>query len=337
MNKIFVVGGAGYIGTHTVLSLLKSDYEVVVFDNLEYGNLSMLDKVQELANKKLTFIKGDIKNYSEILAALGSSEESFDAVIHFAAYKSVVESYSEPLRYYENNVGGSINLIKAMKEKGVKNIIFSSTAAVYGQAEKLPISESSPINPMSVYAKTKVMVENVLEDAVREGINSIRLRYFNVAGADFSGEIGEDPNCLGNLIPRLFTNLIGKHDLRIYGNNYPTRDGYQIRDYIHVTDLAEAHVLAMKHLMQNPGTVAINLGTGEGTTVKELIDETDKVTGKRISFEIIESKPGEPIELYADPTLAEKLLGWKAKYNYHEIISSAWNWYKRCPEFKDIG
>ena len=330
MNKIFVVGGAGYIGTHTVLSLLNSDFEVTVFDNLEYGSLEILEKVQSLANKKVVFIKGDVKNYSDIFNAL---DNSFDAVIHFAAYKSVVESYSQPLRYYENNVGGSINLIKAIKEKGIKNIIFSSTAAVYGQAEKLPVSENSPIKPMSVYAKTKVMVENILEDALRDGVNSVRLRYFNVAGADSSGVIGEDPSCLGNFIPRIFTSLIGKHDLKIYGNSYPTRDGYQIRDYIHVTDLAEAHVLAMKYLIQNPGTVAINLGTGSGTTVKDLIDETEKVTGKKIQFEIIESKPGEPVELYADPSLALKMLGWKAKYDYHDIISSAWNWYKRCPEF----
>jgi len=336
MNKIFVVGGAGYIGTHTVLSLLNSGFEVTVFDNLEYGSLEMLEKVQTLANKKVVFIKGDVKNYNEILKALDSPEGSFDAVIHFAAYKSVVESYSQPLRYYENNVGGSINLIKAIKEKGVKNIIFSSTAAVYGQAEKLPVSESSPIKPMSVYGKTKVMVENILEDALRDGINSIRLRYFNVAGADLSGMIGEDPSCLGNFIPRIFTSLIGKYDLKIYGNNYLTRDGYQIRDYIHVTDLAEAHVLAMKYLIQNPGTVAINLGTGSGTTVKDLMDETEKVTGKKIEFEIIESKPEEPVELYADPSLAFKMLGWKAKYDYHDIISSAWNWYKKCPEFKDF-
>lgn len=333
MNKIFVVGGAGYIGTHTVLSLLNSDFEVTVFDNLEYGSMEMLEKVQTLANKKVVFIKGDIKNYADILNALDSS---FDAVIHFAAYKSVVESYSQPLRYYENNVGGSINLIKAMKEKGVKNIIFSSTAAVYGQAEKLPVSESSAIKPMSVYAKTKVMVENVLEDALRDGINSIRLRYFNVAGADLSGMIGEDPNCLGNFIPRIFTSLIGKYDLKIYGNNYPTRDGFQIRDYIHVTDLAEAHVYAMKYLINNPGTVAINLGRGAGTTVKDLIDETEKVTGKKVKYEIIEPKPGEPIELYSDPSLAFKMLEWKAKYDTHDIISSAWNWYKRCPEFKDF-
>jgi UDP-glucose 4-epimerase len=255
---------------------------------------------------------------------------------HFAAYKSVVESYSQPIRYYENNVGGSINLVKAMKEKGVKSIIFSSTAAVYGQPESLPINEDTKLNPMSVYAITKVMIENVLVDAQREGINSIRLRYFNVAGADESGMIGEDPQCLGNFIPRIFTSLIGKYDLKIYGNQFPTRDGYQIRDYIHVTDLADAHVLAMKYLMQNPGTKAFNLGTGKGTSVKELMDEAQVVTGKTVNFEVIEPKPGEPVELFADSTLAKQLLGWEAKYDYHQIMQSAWNWYKTCPEFKDL-
>jgi len=333
MSKIFVTGGAGYIGSHTVLNLLKAGHEVSVFDNLEYGSLDMLEKVKTLAGKDIQFIKGEVKNYSEILNAIDSS---FDAVIHFAAYKSVVESYSQPIRYYENNVGGSINLVKAMKEKGVKNIIFSSTAAVYGQPENLPVNEETKLNPMSVYAITKVMIENVLVDAVREGINSIRLRYFNVAGADESGLIGEDPECLGNFIPRIYTSLIGKYDLKIYGNQFPTRDGYQIRDYIHVTDLAEAHVYAMKYLMGNPGTKAINLGTGKGTSVKELMDEAQVVTGKNVNFEVIETKPGEPVELFADPTLAEQVLGWKAKYDYHQIMQTAWNWYKTCPEFKDI-
>lgn len=334
MTKIFVTGGAGYIGTHTVLTLLRAGFEVTVFDNLEFGSLEMLDKVEVLAGKEINFIKGDVRDYSEISEAL---EGTYDCVIHFAAYKSVVESYSKPLSYFENNVGGSLNLIKAMKQKGVKNIIFSSTAAVYGQPEVLPVSEKAKIIPLSVYAKTKAMVETILEEEIREGINSIRLRYFNVAGAEPSGKIGEDPSCLGNLIPRLFACLIGKHNLKIYGNTFPTPDGYQIRDYIHVVDLAEAHVSAMQYLLNNPanfgGTLAMNLGTGKGTSVMELLLEVEKVTSRKIAYEIIEAKPGEPVELYANPSLAKELLNWQARSNYLGIVETAWNWYKTCPEF----
>jgi UDP-glucose 4-epimerase len=333
MAKIFVTGGAGYIGSHTVLNLLRAGFEVTVFDNLEYGSLEMLDRVKKLSGKEINFIKGDIKNFFEIVSAL---DNTYEAVIHFAGYKSVVESYAQPLRYFENNVAGSINLFKAMKEKGVKNIIFSSTGSVYGQPEELPVSEKGKIAPLSVYSKTKAIVESILEEEIREGINSVRLRYFNVAGADPSGQIGEDPNCLGNLIPRLFANLIGKHDLKIYGNNFPTSDGTQIRDYIHVADLAEAHVLAMQYLLAHEGTIAINLGTGKGTTVMELLLEVEKVTGKKINYEIGSANFGEPVEIYANPTLAKELLNWQAKYDYHGIVETSWNWYKTCPEFKGL-
>lgn len=332
MAKIFVTGGAGYIGSHTVLALIQKGHEVVVFDNLSNSSLDNLHRVEDITKKQIKFIKGDILNSSELDEAL---KEGFDGAIHFAALKSVVESHSKPIWYYENNVAGSINLFKALIKNNVKNVIFSSSASVYGQPEKLPVDESEPLKPMSVYAKTKAMIENILEDSVEEGLNSIRLRYFNVAGADPSGLLGEDPMAMGNLIPRIFMSLIGKYKLTIYGNQFPTRDGYLIRDYIHVSDLADAHVKAIEYLLQNPGSRAINLGTNSGTSVLEIINEIEKVTGKKVEREIIAPQPGENIEIYANADLAGELLGWKAKYDYHKIISDAWNWYKNLPEFKN--
>jgi len=330
MNKIFVTGGAGYIGSHTVLVLLQQGYEVTVMDNLENCSLDNLHKVEEMAGKKVEFIKGDIRDQEALRAALRPEHE---CVIHFAAYKSVIESQSQPLRYYENNVGGSINLFKVMLEKGVKNVVFSSTGAVYGDPEKLPVDESQPLKPMNVYSRTKTMMERILEDSAILGLNSVRLRYFNVAGAVPGGEIGEDPMAMGNLIPRLFMNLIGKHDLKVYGNKFPTPDGTQIRDYIHVVDLAEAHVAAIKYLEKQPGSIAINLGTGQGTSVLQLIQEVEKVTGRKLTYDFGDPRAGETVEVYADPALAAKLLDWKAKYDYHAIIQHSWNWYQKLPEF----
>lgn len=333
MAKIFVTGGAGYIGSHCVLALLNKNHEVTVLDNLENSTMDNLDKIKEMTGKQIEFIKGDMRDLNTLDQALS---KGFDAVIHFAAYKSVTESMKDPLRYYENNVGGAINLFKAMLKNNVKNVIFSSTAAVYGQPDTLPVNEDSPIRPKSVYAQTKVMIEQILEDSLELGLNSIRLRYFNVAGADPSGSIGEDPKAMGNLVPRLFMSLIGKHELKIYGKDYPTRDGYMIRDYIHVSDLADAHVMALDHLLENKGTTALNLGTNRGSSVMELLTEVEKVTGKKIDYEIIEPQKGESIEIYADASKAKQVLGWEAKYGNEEIIRDAWRWYSGLSEFEGI-
>ena len=294
MKKIFVTGGAGYIGSHTVKQLLEQDYEVTVFDNLSNSTMQNLEVVQEMTGKTVEFIKGDLLNYDDIAEAI---REDHEAVIHFAALKSVVDSQSDPLSYYENNVGGSMNLFKAMLAKGVKKIVFSSSAAIYGQPETLPITEDMPIQAVSVYGETKAMMERIIKDMKVMGLDSVCLRYFNVAGADKSGRIGEDPGALGNLIPRIFTNLIGKHDLIIYGNEFPTEDGTQVRDYIHVVDLASAHVKALSYLEKNSGNVAINLGTGKGTTVLQLVNEVAKVTGKKVNFSYGPARAGENIEI----------------------------------------
>lgn len=333
MKKIFVTGGAGYIGSHTVKQLLEQGYEVTVFDNLSNSTMQNLEVVQEMTGKTVEFIKGDLLDYDDIANAIRSEHE---AVIHFAALKSVVDSQSDPLSYYENNVGGSMNLFKAMLAKGVKKIVFSSSAAIYGQPEVLPITEDMPMQAVSVYGETKATMERIIKDMKVMGLDSVCLRYFNVAGADKSGRIGEDPGALGNLIPRIFTNLIGKHDLVIYGNEFPTVDGTQVRDYIHVVDLATAHVKALKYLEKNSGNVAINLGTGAGTTVLQLVNEVSKVTGKEVDFTYGPAREGENIEIYAKCDLAKELLDWQAENDYHQIIEDSWNWYKTCPEFQSI-
>jgi len=326
MQNIFVSGGAGYIGSHTVLQLLEQGYEVTVFDNLCNASLDNINQVEQMTGKHVNFIEGDLKNFAAIDAALASG--NYNAVIHFAALKSVIDSMSNPLDYYENNVGGTMNLLKAMQAHDIKNIVFSSTASVYGNAKHLPINEEDPIVPDNVYGKTKAMSEKIIEDMSVNGLNSVRLRYFNVAGADISGKIGEDPNAMGNLVPRIFKAMMGTYDLKIFGNQFPTRDGYQIRDYIHVVDLAAAHLSALKYFEGHTGSSVFNLGTGKGTSVIELLHEIEKATGKQIPYEVLGARAGEAFELYADAGKAKAELGWEAKSGPAEISADAWRWYQ---------
>jgi len=326
MKKIIVTGGAGYIGSHTVVELIKSGYEPIIFDNLEYGSKEVPERVEKLTGFRPKLIIGDLKNYNQIFKALKS--EKFDGVIHFAAYKNVVESINEPEKYYENNILGTLNLLKVLKESKIDKLIFSSTCAVYGTPEKLPVNEDTPLNPLSPYPKTKLACEYMIDDFQKYGIDSIRLRYFNASGAHPSGLLGENPEVLLNIIPRIFNSAFGYYDLKIFGNKFNTRDGYQIRDYIHVVDLADAHIKALKYLTDKKGSFVFNIGTGKGTTNLELIKEVENVTNKKVNFKVTEANPGEAIEIYADNTLAKKELGWKASYDYHDIISHAWNWYK---------
>lgn len=333
MKKIFVSGGAGYIGSHTVKELLDGSYEVTVFDNLSNSNLDNLHKIEEVTGKKIHFIEGDLTNKEDLEKALTNE---YSAVIHFAALKSVIESQSNPLKYYENNVSGTINLLQAMLKAGVFNIVFSSTGAVYGQPDNLPIKEIDAVKPMNVYAASKVMVEQILKDSEVLGINSVSFRYFNVAGAEKGGLIGEAPEALGNLIPRVFANLIGKHDLVVYGNQFNTVDGTQVRDYIHVVDLAKAHVKALSFLEKNKGNSIINLGTGKGNTVLEVIHEVENVTNRKVNFSFGEARIGESVEIYADCQKAKELLNWVSDKSLHEIIEDSWNWYKNLDDFKSL-
>lgn len=334
MKSIFVCGGAGYIGSHTVLELMKQGYAVTIFDNLEFSSQDYLERLQSLAketvNQSFEFIQGDLRNPEEIAAALKTKD--FFGVVHFAAYKNVYDSIESPDQYYRNNVLGTFNLVEAMRKANIHNIVFSSTCSVYGQPSKLPISEEFPLNPLSPYARTKAAVELMLEDYQKLGLNSVRLRYFNAAGAHPSGKIGEDPKTLLNVIPRIFGAVLGKWNLQIYGNQYATRDGYQIRDYIHVQDLATAHVQALKYLEDNQGSIAINLGTGKGTSNLELMKAVEEVTGKSVPHEVVAPKGFDPIEVYGDNSRAKEKLGWQPIYDYHDIIKHDWQWYQNVLE-----
>jgi len=319
--NIFVTGGAGYIGSQTVLALQEAGHNVLIFDNLEKGHKEIAEKLQPAK-----LIVGDLRNPGEICDALLS--DKFEAVIHFAAYAEVGESVKEPAKYYQNNVLGSVNLLEAMRKAGVAKIVFSSSCSVYGNPLSVPICESEPIKPVSPYASTKAMMEMVLADYDRSfGIKYISLRYFNAAGADSLGRVGEWHDPESHLIPHVVWAALGKETLKVFGNDYPTRDGTCERDYIHVADLAEAHVKALEYLIKNGQSDVFNLGTEKGTTVLELIQTAEKVWGKTIPYEIVERRPGDPAILVASAQKIGEKLGWQAKYNLEKILADAWQWH----------
>lgn len=318
---ILVTGGAGYIGSHTVLELVNRNEEVIVLDNLEYGHK------EAVPNGKL--IVGDLKNKNFVEKVF--KENDIEAVIHFAAYASVAESMSNPLRYYENNVSGTINLLNAMKNNGVSKIIFSSTAAVYYGDKSVPLNEDDLKLPKNVYGKTKLDVENILESTrVAYGINYVVLRYFNASGAHESGLIGEAHKDETHLIPIVLQVALGEREkINIYGDDYKTKDGTCIRDYIHVSDLADAHILALERLRNGGDSGIYNLGNGEGFSVKEVVDKAIKVTGIDIKSEIVERRAGDGDYLVASSKKAREELGWKPKYTkLEDIIATAWKWHK---------
>lgn len=329
MKKILVTGGMGYIGSHAVVSLLENDYDVTIFDNLEFSEESVLDRLAEITGKRPSFYKGDIRNISDLLIAM---ESGFDLVIHFAGYKNVSESIKDPAGYYENNVYGSLNLLKAMVTSDIKNIVFSSSCSLHGQPKTLPVKETDELAPLSPYARTKLAIEYMIEDFKNVGINSVRLRYFNAAGAHPSGKLGEDPNVLLNVTPRMFGAIYGKMDFKLFGNKFDTEDGTQIRDYVHVMDLAEGHVGAVKYLDNHKGSYVFNLASEKGTSNLQLINEIEKVTGRKLDYEIVDPIYGDPVVVYGDSSLAKKELNWEAKRDYKEIIKDSYNWYKNFYE-----
>ena len=331
---VLVTGGAGYIGSHTCVQLLEAGYDIVVLDNLCNSKIEAVRRIKELTGKDFVFVQGDIRD-SDLLDDIFSKYD-IDSVVHFAGLKAVGESVSVPLRYYRNNVTGSILLFESMQRNGVKNIVFSSSATVYGMAEKMPLREDAPLGAVNPYGRTKLMIEDILRDiySADNSWNIILLRYFNPVGAHPSGRIGEDPNGIpNNLMPFISQVAVGKlKELNVFGNDYPTPDGTCIRDYIHVMDLADGHVKALEKIKENPGVVAYNLGTGKGSSVMEMIAAFAEATGIKIPYKITGRRPGDAPVSYADPSKAEKELGWKASRNIIEMCRDLWTWQSQNPD-----
>jgi len=333
--KILVTGGAGYIGSHTCLALLKASHEVVVIDNFSNSSPQSLERVAKLAGKEPILVEGDILN-SSVIRSTFASHSDLSAVIHFAALKAVGESTEQPLRYYQNNVAGSVALLQEMERAGVNNLVFSSSCTVYGEPKQVPIDENHPIGTVSSpYGRTKSMMEEIIKDAFNANVKmrAALLRYFNPVGADKSGEIGEDPNGIpDNLVPFVCQVATGKlAKLRVFGTDYPTQDGTAIRDYLHVSDLADAHLKALEALLNHKGILTCNLGTGTGSSVLDVIRAFEKISGITIPHELVARRTGDVTEAWADPSLAEELLGWKAKYSLEEMLADAWNWQQKNP------
>lgn len=330
--NILVTGGAGYIGSHTCLELLNSGYGVAVVDNLCNSDEEALRRVESLAGKTLKFYRGDICD--EALLDRIFAENSIGAVIHFAGLKAVGESVSIPLRYYRNNIGGTLALCSAMLRAGVRNLVFSSSATVYGDPASVPVREDFPTSATNPYGQTKLMIERILSDltVADKSLRVTLLRYFNPIGAHESGRIGENPRGIpNNLMPYLTQVATGKLPrLRVFGNDYPTPDGTGVRDYIHVADLARGHVAALKK-GDAPGAYIYNLGTGRGYSVLEVIHAFEKASGVRIPYEIVERRPGDIAEVYADPSLAQRELGWTAQYDLERMCADSWRWQKQNP------
>ncbi len=331
--KILVTGGAGYIGSHTCIELLQAGYEVVVVDNLINSKEESLKRVQELTGKTLAFHKVDLLNKRELDEVFHKSP--IDAVIHFAGLKAVGESVSIPLRYYHNNVTGALILCNVMEKHKVKNLVFSSSATVYGDPDKVPIKEDFPFSPANPYGRSKLMVEDILQDlySADEAWNIALLRYFNPVGAHPSGRIGENPNGIpNNLLPFISQVAVGKlSELSVFGNDYPTNDGTGIRDYIHVVDLAVGHLKALEKLTSNPGTAIYNLGTGRGYSVLEVVSAFEQVSGKKIPYKIVRRRSGDVSICYADPSKAKRELNWSADKGIDEMCADVWRWQSNNP------
>ena len=333
--KVLVTGGAGFIGSHTCVELLENGHEVVVVDNLSNSSEKSLERVKELTGKDFAFYKGDILD-DELLNKI-FKENDIDCCIHFAGLKAVGESVAKPWEYYNNNISGTLNLVKVMKENGCKNIIFSSSATVYGDPQEIPITENCPkgqcTNP---YGWTKSMLEQILMDIYNSDKewNIILLRYFNPIGAHKSGRIGENPNGIpNNLMPYITQVAVGKLEkLGVFGNDYDTPDGTGVRDYIHVVDFAKGHVKALKKIEENAGLNIYNLGTGQGYSVLDIVKNFEEATGVKIPYVIKERRPGDIATSYCNPDKAYKELGWKAENGIKEMCADSWNWQKNNPK-----
>ncbi|MCB5161503.1 UDP-glucose 4-epimerase GalE [Marinomonas algarum] len=336
--NILVTGGTGYIGSHTCIELIQAGFEPIIIDNLSNSSELVLDRINTITGKRPTFIKGDILD----TAFLNRVFEHYDfaAVMHFAGLKAVGESVEKPFKYYENNVSGSLNLIKAMERAGLRNFIFSSSATVYGLPKSVPIREDFATSTSNPYGASKLMVEDILTDIAKANINKAdqawniaTLRYFNPIGAHESGLIGEDPKGIpNNLMPYISQVAVGKlASLSVFGDDYDTPDGTGVRDYIHVVDLAKGHVCALNKVLQNSGHIVVNLGTGNGYSVLEMVRALETVSGKTVPYKIVDRRPGDIAACYSDPALAKELLGWQAEYNLTRMCQDTWRWQSNNP------
>lgn len=333
MKKVLVTGGAGYIGSITVVQLLKADIEVLVLDNLSNSSKGVINRIEKLTGKKLQFIEGDIRD-RDLLRSI-FSQHSCNSVIHFAGLKAVGESEKQPLKYFDNNVTGSIVLFEEMVRASIRTLIFSSSATVYGNPGYACYQESTPLSPINTYGRTKLMVEDILRDLKKANpqIQIALLRYFNPVGAHESGDIGEHPFGIpNNLMPFISQVAVGKREkLMIFGGDYLTPDGTGLRDYIHIEDLATGHLAALNALSENNSFITVNLGTGRPYSVLDMVHAFENASGVKIPYEIVERRPGDLPEYYADAALAKKVLGWEAKLGIDRMCADSWRWSKNNP------
>lgn len=332
-GAVLVTGGAGYIGSHTVLELQQAGWEVVVVDNLSNASAESLRRVAAITGRETPLVVADIRDADALRTVFRSRR--FDAVIHFAGLKAVGESVADPLSYYDNNVGGSVALLRTMAAHELRRIVFSSSATVYGDPQSVPIREDAPLAPTNPYGHSKAMIEQILLDVVASdpqwavGI----LRYFNPVGAHESGRIGEDPRGVpNNLMPYVSQVAVGRlPQLQVFGNDWPTPDGTGVRDYIHVVDLARGHLAALRHACAGPGAFTVNLGTGVGCSVLGLVRAFERASGQPVPYRVVERRPGDVAQCYADPSLAERMLGWRAEHGIERMCADSWRWQQANP------
>lgn len=333
MRNIFITGGLGYIGSHTCVVLIEAGYKVSIIDNLSNSHFNVLDRIELISGVRPTFYEGDIRDRSLLDDIF--SNQAFDAVIHFAGLKAVGESVDKPIDYYDNNVGGSISLLIAMKQAKIGALIFSSSATVYGDPHTVPIQENFPRSATNPYGSSKLIIENILADlsAAEPGWSIGRLRYFNPVGAHEGGLIGEDPKGIpNNLMPYIAQVAAGRREnLSVFGGDYPTPDGSGVRDYIHVMDLAEGHLAALRYCQNNKGLLTVNLGTGQGISVIQMVEAFERVSGQQVSYEIFDRRAGDIAECWADPSLAKQILDWSAVRSLDDMCADAWRWQHMNP------
>ena len=335
---VLVTGGAGYIGSHTCVELIKAGFEPIIIDNLSNSKEVVLDRIETIAGKRPVFMQGDIRDSAFLNSVF--EKYTFAAVIHFAGLKAVGESVQKPFLYYENNVAGTLSLIKAMELAGLRNLIFSSSATVYGMPESVPIREDFPTSTQNPYGASKLMVEGMLTDLAKANSewNIATLRYFNPIGAHESGLIGEDPKGIpNNLLPFISQVAVGKLAcLSVFGDDYDTPDGTGVRDYIHVVDLARGHVCALEKVLAQSGHFVVNLGTGNGYSVLEMVKAFEVVSNKSISYKIVDRRPGDIATCYADPEFAKAFLGWQAEFDLARMCEDSWRWQSNNPNGFDL-